>query len=188
MFEKIGEFIKKNILKEKNTLLPQDYDKEAVVSRKAKTAQTYESDFTHDKAKNVPEIQEIERAEKSRRVSPGIIIFIIPANKVGDIHEGQKIDTDTCIQLVDVSVYFGCFPEDKGNEMEKEFDLKEDKILWDTAQDIYVRLNAENGTDFIEKSSKFGLKKCLKNNPRDFKISKIRLLDKLHGLEKLNRI
>ncbi len=149
------------------------------------------SNFVSYEVKSEQKERKLEKTEKGetfKPVSRGVIILILPANKIADINEGQKINTETTIRLIDDSVYFGCFPENKGNEIEKEFDLKEDNILSDTAQDIYVRLDVEKGTDLIEKFSKFSLKKCLQNKPREFTISKIRLLDKLHGLEKLNRI
>ncbi len=126
--------------------------------------------------------------EKSDIVSTGVIMLIIPADKTTDINEGHKINTETAIRLIDYSVYFGCFSENKGDEIEKEFNLQKDKILSDTVQDIYVRLDTAKGADLIEKISKFSLKKQLQNNPREFAISKIRVLEERYGLEKLNRI
>ena len=150
-----------------------------------------ESGKSNFETKNKQKNQKVGKVEKNKifkPVSTGIIILILPANKIVDINKGQKINTETTIRLIDDSVYFGCFPENKGDEIEKEFDLKEDKILSDTAQDIYVRLDTQDISDFVKESSKFSLKKCLRNKPREFIISKIRLLNKLHGLEKLNRI
>jgi len=66
--------------------------------------------------------------------------------------------------------------------------LKGNQILLDSAQDIYVSLETEDGDDLIGASLKFSLKKSLRNKPRDFRITKIRLLDKLRGLDKFNRI
>lgn len=119
---------------------------------------------------------------------PGSIIIIIPANRLGSLSEDQRIDKARSINLIDGSIYFRSFKEDEVCEIEKQLDLKEDEILLNTGQDIYVRLDSEDVRNSIEKKSKFSLKKSLNKELRAFRIGKIRLLDKLDGIEKLYRI
>jgi len=120
---------------------------------------------------------------------PAIMAVVIPANKLGsETKESMIIPSTDAIRFIDAAVYFACFPMDTAKEIEKELDLKEDHILLDSAQDIYVSLETEDGHDLTGVSLKFSLKKSLKNKPREFRITKIRLLDKLRGLDKFNRI
>ena len=118
-----------------------------------------------------------------------IVMLILPANKIDDITEGEAVDLDTAIRMIDGSIYFGCFPQDEAKNIESELDLKDKEFSRDTAQDIYISLEVKNGQKLIQGASlKFSLKKRLRNKPREFTILKIRLLEKLQGLEKLNRI
>ncbi len=135
-----------------------------------------------------------ETATKTKDISPSeplhiVMMFILPANKTDDIIEGDIIDSDTAIRIIDDSVYFGCFPQDEAKNIESELDLKGREFSRDTSQDIYISLEVKDGQELIEGFPlKFSLKKRLQNKPREITISKIRLLDKLQGLEKLNRI
>jgi len=127
------------------------------------------------------------KPEAIKKHIPAIMAVVIPANKLGS-ETKEGMDISDAIRFIDAAVYFACFPMDTAKEIEKELDLKEDKILLDSAQDIYVSLETEDGNDLIGASLKFSLKKSLRNKPRDFRITKIKLLDKLRGLDRFNRV
>ncbi len=117
------------------------------------------------------------------------MMLVVPADKLNDINEGDIIDSDTAVRLIDNAVYFGCFPQDKASDIETELELQDEAFSRDTAQDIFISLEQKNGQEMIKKSSmKFSLKKYLQNNPREFTISKIRRLKKRYGVIKLKRI
>lgn len=152
---------------------------------------TKESTHTKEEPQVKPESSKVEpyKPEIKPEVikKSAIMAVVIPANKLGsETKEGMVISD--AIRFIDAAVYFACFPMDTAKEIEKELDLKEDQILLDSAQDIYVSLETEDGDDLIGASLKFSLKKSLRNKPRKFRITKIRLLDKLRGLDKFNRI
>ncbi|RLB93272.1 MAG: hypothetical protein DRH26_04315 [Deltaproteobacteria bacterium] len=136
----------------------------------------------------------LKTASRTEDISPLepihiIMMLILPANKLGDINKGDPIDSVKAVRLIDDAVYFGCFPQDKANNIETELELKDQDFSQDTVQDIFISLKVKNGEEIIKKSSmKFSLKKYLRNNQREFTISKIRLLKKRYGLEKLNYI
>ena len=118
-----------------------------------------------------------------------VMMLVVPADKLDDINEGDIIDSDTAVRLIDNAVYFGCFPQDKASGIETELELQDEAFSRDTAQDIFISLEQKNGQEMIKKSSiKFSLKKYLQNNPREFTIAKIRRLKKRYGVIKLKRI
>lgn len=136
-------------------------------------------------------INEAPKNEKKPSPKPAILLLLIPANKLDAITEKEILSSDKTTGLIDASVYYGCFPEYDAKDIESGMNLKEGKEVFskESAQYVYVALSTQNGQDLIEGSSlKFSLKKCLRNRPREFTVLKIRLLENLDGVGKLNRI
>ncbi len=161
-----------------------------VVYKKSSEKNNYPETPEHSESANTSEPAKVEHEIKPEAIKepiPAIMAVVIPANKLGSETKKDMVISDA-IRFIDAAVYFACFPMDTAKEIETKLDLKEDQILLDSAQDIYVRLETEDGDDLIGATLKFSLKKSLRNKPRDFKITKIRLLDKLRGLDKFNRI
>ncbi len=145
------------------------------------------SSETNNSSEKPEHSEPVNASEPPVKVEPAIMAVVIPANKLGS-ETKEGMDISDAIRFIDAAVYFACFPMDTAKEIETKLDLKEDQILLDSAQDIYVSLKTEDGHDLIDASLKFSLKKSLRNKPRDFRITKIRLLDKLRGLDRFNRI
>ncbi len=142
-------------------------------------------DVTNETQKTVTKTEDISHFKPVHIV----MMLILPENKLDDINEGDLIKLDIATRLIDSAIFFGCFSENEADNIETELDLKKEASSRDTAQDILISLKVKIGEEIIKKSSmKFSLKKYLRNNPREFTISKIRILKKRYGLEKLSCI
>lgn len=137
----------------------------------------------------IPFPQNVSQKQKiSSEPAPVSILLLLPANKLEKIDSSEEILPDTVLRLIDAAVYFGCFSSDEAAERENGFNLNEGKISPESAQYVYVNLKTDEGKDITGASSKFRIKKCLKQNPRRFIMSRPKLLDNLQGVDRLNRI
>lgn len=131
----------------------------------------------------------IGTTEKNAVLKSATMLLLIPANKLPEIKEKEIFTSDKTGRLIDASVYYGCFSENEAKEIESGMNLKKGDFSEESAQYVYITLSIEDGKDMMDGSSlKFSLKKCLRSKPREFTVSKIRLLENLDGVNRLNRI
>jgi hypothetical protein len=116
------------------------------------------------------------------------LCLVVSASEVSNIKTNSVIIRNDIERLIDAASYFLCVETEELNLKENHLELLTDKpIPLDGEQEVYMRIDIDNGQEIISKKNPYFLKRDLPPEAKGI-IQELAVLGSLKGLETFNRI